>query len=160
MFFARAATRVVDALAIATFAGMFACVLGQVVLRYGFDRPLVWSDELARYLFVWCAFLGWIVAARRRSHLAIGVVAERCGPRGRSLFALVASAAALIFAALLFTYGIQITARNLDVDTVALFFSFGFVYAIVPVAALAIGIYAIADAVAAWRLVCDGAQRV
>jgi len=81
MFLARAATRVVDALAIATFAGMFACVLGQVVLRYGFDRPLVWSDELARYLFVWCAFLGWVVAARRRSHLAISVIATIARPR-------------------------------------------------------------------------------
>ena len=45
---ARAATRIVDALAIASFTGMFACVLAQVVLRYGFDRPLVWSDELAK----------------------------------------------------------------------------------------------------------------
>jgi len=156
---ARAATRVVDALAIASFTGMFLCVLGQVVLRYVFDRPLVWSDELARYLFVWCAFLGWIVAARRRSHLAIGVVAERCGPRGRSLFALVASAAALIFAGLLFAYGIQITARNLDVDTVALFFSFGFVYAIVPVAAVAVGIYAIVDAIVALQLFRTGRAR-
>src|ERR1043166_1764607 len=110
---------------------MFACVLAQVVLRYGFDRPLVWSDELARYLFVWCAFLGWIIAARRRSHLAISVLADRCGPRGRALFGLVASAAALVFAALLFGYGIQITKRNVDVDTVALFFPFALIYAIV-----------------------------
>jgi TRAP-type transport system small permease protein len=157
--FARAATRVVDALAIASFTGMFLCVLAQVVLRYVFDRPLVWSDELARYLFVWCAFLGWIVAARRRSHLAIGVLAERRGPRGRALFALVASAAALIFAALLFAYGIQITARNLDVDTVALFFSFGLVYAIVPVAALAVGIYAIVDAIVALQTLRIGVRR-
>jgi TRAP-type transport system small permease protein len=144
-FLARAANRVVDALAIATFVGMFACVLAQVVLRY------VWSDELARYLFVWCAFLGWIVAARRRSHLAIGVVAERCGPRGRAVFALIASAASLAFALLLVGYGVQITARNLDVGTVALFFSFGAVYAIVPAAALAIGAYAIVDAADAWQ---------
>ena len=41
---------------------MFLCVFAQVVLRYGFDSPLVWSDELARYLFVWCAFLGWVIA--------------------------------------------------------------------------------------------------
>jgi TRAP-type C4-dicarboxylate transport system permease small subunit len=156
---ARAATRVVDALAIASFAGMFLCVLAQVVSRYVFDRPLVWSDELARYLFVWCAFFGWIVAARRRSHLAIGVLAERCGPRGRARFALAASAAALIFAALLFAYGLQITARNLDIGTVALFFSFGFVYAIVPLAALAVGIYAIADAIAAFQIVRTGAPR-
>ena len=156
---ALAATRVVDALAIASFTGMFLCVLGQVVLRYVFDRPLVWSDELARYLFVWCAFLGWIVAARRRSHLAIGVVADRCGPRGRALFALAASAAAFIFAAILFAYGVQITVRNLDIGTVALFFSFGFVYAIVPVAALAVGIYAIVDATVALQLFRAGAPR-
>lgn len=87
----RVATFVVDALAVASFTGMFLCVLVQVVLRYGFDRPLVWSDELARYLFVWCAFLGWIVAARRRSHLAIGVLADRCRPRGRAVFALIAA---------------------------------------------------------------------
>ena len=156
---AHAATRVVDALAIASFTGMFLCVLAQVVLRYVFDRPLVWSDELARYLFVWCAFLGWIVAARRRSHLAIGVVAERCGPQGRALFALLASAATLIFAALLFVYGVQITARNLDIDTVTLFFSFGFVYAIVPIAALAVGIYAIVDAVVALQTLRIGVPR-
>jgi TRAP-type C4-dicarboxylate transport system permease small subunit len=156
---ARAATRVVDALAIVSFSGMFLCVLAQVVLRYVFDRPLVWSDELARYLFVWCAFLGWIVAARRRSHLAIGVLAERCESRGRALFALAAAAAALTFAALLFAYGLQITARNLDVGTVALFFSFGFVYAIVPLAALAVGIYAIADAIAALQIVRTGSPR-
>ena len=157
LFLARVGTRVVDALAIASFAGMFACVLAQVVLRYGFDRPLVWSDELARYLFVWCAFLGWIVAARRRSHLAIGVIADRCGPRGRALFGLAASAATLAFASLLCAYGIQITTRNLDIGTVALFFSFGMVYAIVPVAALAIGVYAIVDAVAAWQQFRTGA---
>ena len=148
---ARAAARVVDALAIATFAGMFACVLAQVVLRYAFDRPLVWSDELARYLFVWCAFLGWIIAARRRSHLAISVLADRSGTRGRALFAIVASAAAFAFAVLLLGYGIQITARNLDIDTVALFFSFGVVYAIVPLAAFAVAVYAVVDAIAAWQ---------
>src|SRR5438105_14402803 len=107
MFLARAATRVVDALAIATFAGMFACVLVQVVMRYGFDRPLVWSDELARYLFVWCAFLGWIVAARRRSHLAIGVLADRCGPRGRAVLALIGAMTAIVLAVVLCAYGAQ-----------------------------------------------------
>src|SRR5438045_9729394 len=97
---------------------MFLCVLAQVVSRYVFDRPLVWSDELARYLFVWCAFLGWIVAARRRSHLAIGVLSDRCGPRGRSILAIVAAAATFAFATLLFVSGMQIPARNLDIQPV------------------------------------------
>jgi TRAP-type C4-dicarboxylate transport system permease small subunit len=147
----RIAARLVDALAIATFTGMFLCVFVQVVLRYGFDRPLVWSDELARYLFVWCAFLGWIIAARRRSHLAISVLADRAGPRAQALFALAGALSAVAFAAILFWFGLQITRRNADIDTVALFFTFGVVYAIVPVAALAVGLHALADALAAVR---------
>jgi len=142
----RAVERVVDALAVLSFTGMFLCVLVQVILRYGFDRPLVWSDELARYLFVWCAFLGWIVAARRRSHLAITVVGYRLGPRGHAAFALVGALATLAFCVVLGFYGVQITRRNFDIDTVALFFSFAAVYAIVPVAAVAVGLHALADA--------------
>ena len=142
----RAVERVVDALAVLSFTGMFLCVLVQVILRYGFDRPLVWSDELARYLFVWCAFLGWIVAARRRSHLAITVVGDRLGPRGHAAFALVGALATLAFCVVLGFYGVQITRRNFDIDTVALFFSFAAVYAIVPVAAVAVGLHALADA--------------
>jgi TRAP-type C4-dicarboxylate transport system permease small subunit len=150
------AERVVDALAVATFTGMFLCVLVQVVLRYGFDRPLVWSDELARYLFVWCAFLGWIVAARRRSHLAISVVADKLSPRGQAAFALAGAVANVAFCTILVWYGVQITRRNLDIDTVALFFTFGFVYAIVPVAALAVALYALAEARAAIARWTDG----
>jgi TRAP-type transport system small permease protein len=141
----------IDTLAIVTFTGMFLCVFVQVVLRYGFDQPLVWSDELARYLFVWCAFLGWIVAARHRSHLTVDVITMRFGPRGRAAFALIGAVAALAFAGVLFVYGVQITQRNADIETVALFFTFGVVYAIVPVTALAVGVYACADALTAWR---------
>jgi len=142
---ARAAARALDALAIATFAGMFVCVLGQVVLRYFFGSPLTWSDELARYLFVWCSFVGWVIAARKRSHLRITLVAERSPERLRAAIELVGAAASVAFAAVLLWYGSQITARNSDVDTVTLFFSFGVVYAIVPAAALAVAVLAVAD---------------
>ena len=54
--------------------------------------------------------------------------------------------ASVAFAGILLYYGLQITSRNADVDTVTLFFTFGVVYAIVPVAALAVGALALADA--------------
>ena len=152
MRLASLAARAIDWMAIATFSGMFACVLGQVGFRYFLGDPLTWSDELARYLFVWCAFLGWIVAARRRTHLAIGSLPERAAPRVRALFALFAAAAALAFAAVLGFYGARLALRNIDVDTTTLFFTMGVVYAIVPVATLAVGLHAIADASAALRV--------
>jgi TRAP-type C4-dicarboxylate transport system permease small subunit len=150
--------RVVDAVAIAAFAGMFACVLGQVLFRYFLGSPLTWSDELARYLFVWASFLGWIIAARPRSHLSIDMAASRAGPRGRAVLRLVGALAGLAFAGLLVFYGWRITARNLDVETTTLFFTMGVVYAMVPAAALAVGLYAIADALAAWRALARGGE--
>lgn len=33
-------------------------LLGQVIMRYVFQHPLTWSEELARYIFVWIALLG------------------------------------------------------------------------------------------------------
>ena len=149
VLFAAFAARAVDVLAIATFTGMFACVLGQVFLRYFLGDPTTWSDELARYLFVWCAFLGWVIAARRRSHLAIASLPQRASPRVRAVLELAAAAAAFAFAAILVFYGTRIALRNFDVGTTALFFTMGVVYAIVPFAALAVGLHALADAGAA-----------
>jgi TRAP-type C4-dicarboxylate transport system permease small subunit len=143
--------RAVDWLAITCFCGMFLCVAGGVVFRYFLGDPLTWSDELGRYLFVWCAMLGWVIAARRRSHLAIGSVQDRTPPRLRAVLKLLAALAAVAFAAVLCYYGVVITARNADVETPSLFFTIGVVYAIVPVAALAVGLHAIGDALAAIR---------
>ena len=44
--------RLLNLLAIVLFVGMLALVLAQVVMRKFFE-PLVWSEELARYVFIW-----------------------------------------------------------------------------------------------------------
>jgi TRAP-type C4-dicarboxylate transport system permease small subunit len=153
---ARLAARAVDALAIAAFVGMFLCVLGQVFFRYFLGDPLVWSDELGRYLFVWCAFLGWIIAARRRSHLHVAMGHDRLPARVRAVLALFGALAAVAFASVLAWYGLRIAERNWDVETTTLFFSIGVVYAIVPVAALAVGLHALVDAGAALAMFVRG----
>ena len=153
------AARAVDALAVTLFTAMFLCVLLQVVFRYFLNSPLVWSDELARYLFVWCALLGWIIAARRRTHLSVGMLAGRLPPRGRAVMHLFGALAAVAFAGVLVWYGTQIMRRNADVETVALFFSMGVVYAVVPLAGLAVGLYALADAGRALTALLDRRER-
>lgn len=40
------------ALLCALLSAMVIVCLGQVVWRYAFNDPLIWSEELARYLFV------------------------------------------------------------------------------------------------------------
>src|SRR6478672_13977805 len=40
-----------------------------VVSRYVFRSPIVWSDELASFLFLWLAMLGSVVAFRNAGHM-------------------------------------------------------------------------------------------
>jgi len=157
--FAAMAARVVDVLAITCFVAMFACVLAQVVFRYFLDSPLTWSDELARYLFIWCSFLGWVVAARRRSHLAVTMGRDRLGARAQAALKAAGALVAVAFAGVLVFYGTRIAERNWDVETTALAFPVGVVYAIVPLAALAVAAYALADASAAFAAWRAGARR-
>lgn len=46
-----------------------AILLAGVVSRYGLNRPLIWSDELASILFVWLAMFGAAVALRHNVHM-------------------------------------------------------------------------------------------
>jgi TRAP-type transport system small permease protein len=139
----RIVERVIDAAAIAAFCGIFLCVLVQVVFRYAFNSPLTWSEELARYLFIWCAFLGWIVASRRGSHLAMTFVAERLPPKGQLALATLVQAATLLFAWLLGTRGLALVRNSWDVENVAVPFNLGVVYLIEPIAAACIAMYAV-----------------
>ena len=43
---------------------MVVLVFGNVVLRYGFNSGITLSEEVSRWLFIWCTFLGAIVALR------------------------------------------------------------------------------------------------
>jgi len=139
----RFAERAIDVAAIAAFGGFLLCVLLQVFYRYVLNDPLTWSEELARYLFIWCAFLGWILASRHRSHLAMTFVAGRLPPRAQAGVAAAIEIATIVFAWILGTRGLRLVANNWDVANVAVPFNLGVVYLIEPVAALAITAYAV-----------------
>ena len=68
--------RLLNLLAIVLFVGMLGLVLAQVVMRKFFE-PLVWSEELARYVFIWVSFVGWVIASRKRSHVHVATVVQR-----------------------------------------------------------------------------------
>jgi TRAP-type transport system small permease protein len=135
--------RLIDITAIGVFTGIFLCVLAQVVFRYVFNNPLTWSEELARYLFIWCAFLGWIIASRHDGHLAMTYLAQRLPPPGRVAAAVTIQLATLWFAWILGSRGWQLVRNNWDVENVAVPFNLGVVYVIEPLAAAVIAAYAL-----------------
>lgn len=141
----RAAERAVDALAIALFVAMFGLVILQVVLRYVFNRPLVFTDEVASYLFVWVSFLGWTMASRRRIHIGIGVIVERFPPRATRALHAFWCLATVGFALVLLWVGVALARRNADVQMISLDFTLWPLYIVVPFAALLLAGYGIRD---------------
>ena len=73
--------KAVNLLIVACLATMVALVLGNVVLRYGFDSGISASEELSRWLFVWLTFLGSIVALRHDGHVSADIFAAKL-PKG------------------------------------------------------------------------------
>lgn len=100
---------------VAIFATMVASAMAQVISRYVFNAPLVWSEELSRYLFIWLSFLGAWYAWIEREHLGIDmlpdIIPKRLVPGLRVLI----EALVLIFALASMYYGqriLQVSSRQ------------------------------------------------
>src|SRR6202790_3047729 len=74
-----------------------------VVSRYVFRSPIVWSDELASFLFLWLAMLGSVVAFRNAGHMRMTALVSKSRPAVQTFFDVLASVASIAF--LLLTIG-------------------------------------------------------
>lgn len=59
---------------------MVVVVFGNVVLRYVFNEGIVWSEELARFMFIWLIFLGAIGALKDNEHLGVDMLVKNLPP--------------------------------------------------------------------------------
>ncbi|AYY12597.1 TRAP transporter small permease [Actinobacteria bacterium YIM 96077] len=60
-----------SAVLVVLVAGMLIVVGWNVVGRFVLDHSLTWSDEAARYMFIWMIFLGALVAHLRQEHISV-----------------------------------------------------------------------------------------
>jgi tripartite ATP-independent transporter DctM subunit len=74
------------------------CILfAGVVSRYVFNSPLLWTDELATFLFLWLAMFGSVVALRRDGHMRLTTFANWVGPRWGAWLNTVAELVLIVF---------------------------------------------------------------
>lgn len=72
-----------DAIGTALFALLFLVFLVQIVARFGFDKPLPWTDELAVILYIWVILWAAALMVPPREHVAFDLLYNACGPRTR-----------------------------------------------------------------------------
>jgi TRAP-type transport system small permease protein len=120
--------RVIEALACVILIALLSCVTLGVVTR-ALDDPLIWTDEISRFLMVWLAVFGWILASRRRSHVRIRFFQDLL-PRGAWRVAEMAiQSALLMFGIGIASYSVRLTVRNFDLEATTVPISFAWMYA-------------------------------
>lgn len=135
---------------VALLAALTLLVGAQIAGRFLFGYSIFWSDELARFLLVWAAFLGMSVGVRRGSHPAVDSLV-RALPRGAARVAFWAAAAcSLLFFLVMAGYGTLLVQRTWFQRSPSLGIRMGLPYLAVPVAGILMGLHTIA-------LACKGA---
>ena len=137
------ADRLLRICAVALLLAMLASVMAGVVSRQ-LNSAVPWSDELAQHLLVWTGFVGWMIAARRGSHIRINIFIDRLPRLLRLAAEVLIQLSVIAMAVLLIRWGWPLIARNWDIEWVTLPLPSGLLYAPIPLAATALILQALA----------------
>ena len=100
-----------------------------------FNRPIIWSIEIAQLLFAWLAFLGANQAMRAGAHIGVDVLTRHLPPRIRKAVALFNLGLVAAFLAALLWYGVELTFVSVDRRFMTTNLSFAFATVAAPLGA-------------------------
>ena len=87
------------------FALLVVDVSWQVFARQVLDQPSGWSEELAKYLFIWLGLVGAALVFGERGHIAVEVAVRKLPQAVQKIFAVVVQLGILTFTALVLIWG-------------------------------------------------------
>jgi len=111
---------------------MFLTTFYQVIARVVLGVPSVWSEELARFTYVWMVFLGAALLVRDDGLIRVTVLTDRMARRPAAILKLATDLAALPFIAIM-TWGAWTNTRqnwNTYAPTID-WLSIGYVYLVI-----------------------------
>ena len=71
------------------FLLLFVVFIVQITARFGFDKPLPWTDEAAVILYIWVILWAAATMVPAREHVVFDLVWNSVGQRGRQIMAIV-----------------------------------------------------------------------
>ena len=106
--------RLLTWLLVATVAIMIVPVSLQIFSRFTQLIPAyLWTEELARFLFIWMVMLGAMIGVREGTHFEVDVWPE-LGPRANALLRIISQVFVLVFALVFLWWGIEFTRFGWD----------------------------------------------
>ncbi|RGY97631.1 TRAP transporter small permease [Clostridium sp. AM58-1XD] len=87
--------------------GMCFIIFLQVIFR-GLGMPLVWTEEIARFFFVWIIYISTSKAIMQKRHLSIDIMPLLLKKKGNLILQLVSDLIGLLFFCIVFYYGMHV----------------------------------------------------
>lgn len=76
-----------------------------VIMRYVFNEPKAWVEEIARYSIIWGVFLGFGLALRHNQHIQVDILYDRLKPKMKQILDIVATLISIAFCGIYTYYG-------------------------------------------------------
>ena len=119
-------------------------VLWQVASRFILNSPSSFTDELAGFLLIWVGLLGAAYVAGKQEHLAIDLLNQSSGPKGKFKLNMITNVIIVIFAISVMMIGgswLVYTRFYLSVKSAAMGIPLGIVYLVLPISGLLIAYF-------------------
>jgi TRAP-type C4-dicarboxylate transport system permease small subunit len=109
-------------------------LFANVVLRYGFNYTLAWSEELVRIVIIYSTFVGASVAVKQRAMIRIDAIVQLF-PKLKSGLTIYTNLLMLVFAWMMLYYGYKMTSLQYMTHqkTIIMQIPLVIIYAIMPV---------------------------
>ena len=133
---------------VAAMSVMLVVIFAQVVSRYVFSWTPEWSEELARYLFVWVVFIGSALIMGESGHLAVQFVPNHFkGTATGKFLEIVINLSGYVFILILLTQGAKMTRVMTFQMSPGMEIPMSWVYAVIPLSSALMLLYLIKDTV-------------
>ncbi len=127
---------------------MLAIIFVQVITRYLFGFTFEWSEELARFLFVWATFLGGALIMGEDGHLAVELMPRLLkGKLPGKVLDVFINLCGYVFILLMIVQGWKMTEMMTFQEAPGLGIPMSWVYVIMPVSGCLMLLYHIKDSV-------------
>jgi TRAP-type C4-dicarboxylate transport system permease small subunit len=114
---------------------MTVVVFLQIFFRYVLGQPLYWSEELARYLFVWLSILGAALGLQKSGHFGLDILFLRLPEKGRRFTKVLIHLLMGVVILFIFIQGVTLVQKTALQDSPAMEIPMSWAYACLPVGA-------------------------
>ncbi len=113
----------------------------QVIYRYVLIQPLYWSEEMARYLFIWLSILGAVLGLQKRGHFGLDFFYRMVPNQERGFLQLLIHLLMGAVSLVILIHGVKLVQATSLQKSPAMGISMGWAYACLPVGASLMAIH-------------------